>query len=256
MAVLALHSGSTGLSALNTALDVTANNLANLGTTAFKSSRVNFQDLMYQEKKQPGVENANGDERPTGLYVGLGVEVSGTQLDFTQGPIESTDRPLDIAITGKGFFQVEIADDIGDGLGYTRAGNFTRNSDGEMVLATDPGRRLVPNIVIPEDATTVAILSDGTVEVSLPGQTETENIGQIELAMFINPAGLQQLGGNIYVPTDASGDAQIDEPLLDGRGGLNQGMLEASNVDPVTELVKLIKVQRAFEFITELTGPT
>ncbi len=169
MAIIALNSAATGLSALQTSLDVTANNLANANTDGFKSSRVNFQDLLYIEKAQPGTENANGDRRPTGLFVGLGTKVSGTQLDFTQGPPKATDRELDIMIDGRGFFQVEIEDDVGDGIGYTRAGNFTLNADGEIVLATDQGRRLIPKIQVDETASNITISADGVVSVQLPG---------------------------------------------------------------------------------------
>ncbi|MHC4811068.1 MAG: flagellar hook-basal body protein, partial [Planctomycetota bacterium] len=151
MAIVALHSASTALSALSTSLDVTANNLANANTDGFKGSRTNFQDLMYMERKQPGVENANGDQRPTGLYVGLGTRLSGTQVDFVQGGIKPTDRELDFFIEGKGFFPVQVSDDTSPGgIAFTRAGNFALNADGEIVLATDQGRRLDPPITVPE----------------------------------------------------------------------------------------------------------
>jgi flagellar basal-body rod protein FlgG len=247
MAVIALHSASTGLSALSTSLDVIANNLANVNTDGFKSSRANFQSLLYQEKAQPGTENANGDQRPTGLYVGLGVTISGTQLDFSLGPAQVTERPLDLYIDGAGFFQVEVEDDRGEGLAYTRAGNFTLNSDGEIVMANDQGRRLVPGIDVPEEATGIDILEDGTVLVSLPGQNDPEELGRIELATFINPTGLKQIGENLFLPSAASGEAQLGDPREGNRGGLKQGFLEGSNVDPVEELVSLIKTQRAFE---------
>ena len=247
MAVIALHSAATGLSALSTSLDVIANNLANVNTDGFKSSRANFQDLLYQEKAVPGVENANGDQRPTGLYVGLGTKISGTQLNFSQGPAQTTDRPLDLRISGDGFFQVQVGDDLGEGLAYTRAGNFTRNANGEIVLANSEGRRLDPGITIPEEASSVTIGQDGVVSVTLPGQIEPQEIGTIELALFINPAGLKQVGENLYVPTAASGEAQIGSPQEGGRGGLVQGSLEGSNVDAVIELINLIRTQRAFE---------
>ncbi|MHC5024828.1 MAG: flagellar basal-body rod protein FlgG [Planctomycetota bacterium] len=247
MATVALHTASTGLSALSTQLDITANNLANVNTVGFKSSRGNFEDLLYLEKAQPGVENANGDVRPTGLYVGIGVKVSGTQLNFTQGAAEPTGQALDLLIDGEGFFQVEIPDDIGEGIGYTRAGNFTLNADGEFVLATTDGPRLIPDITVPEDATNVTITADGRVNVDLPGQTEPTEVGVIEIATFINPAGLKQNGGNIYTPSAASGDPVVGEPAEDNRGRIMQGFLEASNVEPVKELVTLIRTQRAFE---------
>jgi flagellar basal-body rod protein FlgG len=248
MAIMALNTAATGLQAQETALDVIANNLANVNTTGFKASRVNFQDLLYLEKKYPGIENANGDRRPIGLYVGLGVEVSGTQLDLKQGVAEETSRNLDILIDGEGLFQVEIEDDIGDVIGYTRAGNFTLNEDGEIVLATDTGRRLIPNIVVPEDAIQIEISTDGVVSVELAGETEPQVVETIQLATFINPQGLKQIGESLYIPTAASGDPAAGDPAEDSRGVLRQGYLEGSNVEPVTELVNLIRTQRAFEF--------
>lgn len=248
MAIIALQSASTGLSALNTSLDVIANNLANVNTDGFKSSRANFQDLLYMERAQPGVENVNGDERPTGVYVGLGTKISGTQLNFEQGGLRSSGRPLDLAIDGQGFFQVQVEDDLSDGgIAYTRAGNFVVNSDGEIVLANDTGRRIEPTITIPEEATGVTITRDGIVNATIPGQADPEELGQIQIATFINPAGLRQIGENLYAPSAASGDPAVGNPLETSRGGILQGFIEASNVDPVTELVDLIRTQRAFE---------
>jgi flagellar basal-body rod protein FlgG len=248
MAIIALHSASTGLSALSTALDVIANNLANANTDGFKSSRANFQDLLYQERAQPGVENANADQRPTGLYVGLGTKISGTQLNFEQGAVQTTNRDLDLLIDGDGFFQVHVDDDITEGgIAYTRAGNFVKNSDGDIVLATDQGRRLIPNIQIPPDATGITFGNDGTVSVTVAGSNTPQQLETLQLATFINPAGLKQIGENLYAPTAASGQAVIGDPLKEGRGGIRQGALEGSNVDPVVELVNLIKTQRAFE---------
>lgn len=253
MSTIALHSAATGLSALSRELDVIANNLANVNTTGFKASRVNFQDLLYAEKAQPGVENANGDERPTGLYVGLGTRISGTQLNFMQGPAETTERPLDLMIEGDGFFMVEVESDLG-GIAYTRAGNFTLNRDRELVLATDQGRRLEPPITIPEGvpASAISIAADGTISVIEPGDTESTVIGDIELARFTNPAGLRQIGENLFLPSSASGAAVNGEPGQDGFGFILQGVLESSNVDPVTELINLIKTQRAFEMNSQV----
>jgi len=248
MALTALQSASAALSALNTQLDVTANNLANVNTDGFKASRVNFQDLLYVEKAQPGVENANGDERPTGVYVGLGVKVAGTQVSFEQGSLRETGRELDVAIEGRGFLQVEVEDDrAANGIAYTRAGNFTINSDGELVLANDQGRRLEPNITIPDDATAVQITSNGEVFVEQPGDADPASVGQIELAAFINPTGLTQLGENLFSETAASGPPIVSEPTEDGLGQLRQGFLEGSNANPTRELINLIRTQRAFE---------
>ncbi len=248
MAILALHSAATGLSALQTSLDVIANNLANANTDGFKASRVNFQDLLYQERAQAGVANANGDQRPIGLSIGLGTKISGTQVDFAQGPAQNTNKELDLMIDGPGFFQVQVEDDIStDGIAYTRAGNFVLNSDGEIVLATDQGRRLVPNIQIPAEATSISIAADGTVNVTVPGSNDPQQLERLQLATFINPAGMKQIGENLYAPTAASGEAVVGDPLTEGRGGVRQGSLEGSNVDPVVELINLIKTQRAFE---------
>jgi flagellar basal-body rod protein FlgG len=246
MAIIALQSSATALSALNTQLDVTANNLANVNTNGFKSSRVNFQDLLYIEKAQPGVENANGDKRPTGLYVGLGVKVSGTQLDFTDGTTIQTGRPLDLRIEGLGFFKVKVEDSQG-GFAYTRAGNFTTNRDGELVLGTDQGRRLDPNIIIPPDATSITIDANGIVSVLQPGKNDLNQVGAIQLAAFVNPAGLKQIGENLYTETAASGPPIEGKPGEDQRGTLQQAALESSNVDPTKELVEMIRTQRAFE---------
>jgi flagellar basal-body rod protein FlgG len=247
MAIIALNSASTGLSALSTSLDVIANNLANANTDGFKSSRANFQDLLYAEREQPGTENANGDQRPTGLFVGLGTKISGTQIDFAQGAAQSTGRQLDLMIDGDGFFQVQVEDDTGEGIAYTRAGNFALNSEGEIVLANDQGRRLIPNITVPPDAQGISINADGVVSVLLSGSNEPQQLETLQLATFINPAGLRPIGENLYIPSAASGEAQVGDPLEENRGGVRQGFLEGSNVDPVVELVNLIKTQRAFE---------
>ena len=247
MANIALQSAHSGLNALNTRMDVIANNLANVNTAGFKSSRANFQDLLYVERAQPGVENAIGDQRPIGLYVGLGVKVSGTQLDFSQGSPLSTDRPLDVLIEGEGFFQVQVENELGGGTAYTRAGNFTLNSDGEMVLANDTGRRLDPPINLDPDAVQITIDATGRVFQRLPGDTEPNEVGTIELATFVNPAGLVQVGENLYIESAASGPPAAGEPATDARGRLRQGLLEASNVDPTRELIERIRTQRAFE---------
>lgn len=247
MAITALHSAATGLSALSTELDVIANNLANINTTGFKSSRVNFEDLLYQEKAQPGVENANGDQRPTGLFVGLGTRISGTQLNFSQGDPISTSRDLDMTIDGQGFFQVRTQPNQGTGVAYTRAGNFFLNSDGEIVLGNTDGPRLEPPIAIPTDTTKIEVANDGTVYAYEPGSVTPTNVGQLQLAAFVNPAGVKPLGGNLYVETVASGPPIIGNPAEGQFGNIIQGFLEGSNVNPVKELVSLIKTQRAFE---------
>lgn len=248
MGVIAMQSASTGLRALNTRLDVIANNLANVNTEGFKTSRANFEDLLYIERAQPGVENNNGDQRPTGLYVGLGVKVSGTQQDFSQGPPIPSENPLDWYIEGKGFFQVQVEADLGEGgLAFTRAGNFTLNSEGEVVLANSDGRRLEPNITVPLDARAVGIDASGRIFATLPGDATPQEVGQIELAIFVNEAGLTQVGSNLWVESAASGPPITGEPSTQNFGSVQGNFLEGSNVDPARELIELIRTQRAFE---------
>jgi flagellar basal-body rod protein FlgG len=247
MAVSALHTAATGLSALSTEIDIIANNLANVNTTGFKSSRANFEDLLYQVKAQPGVENANGDQRPAGLLVGLGTRISNTQYDFTTGAPVDTGREMDLMIDGNGFFQASILQEIGDGIGYTRAGNFFVNRDGEVVLGNSDGPRLEPPITLPADTLRVEVSADGNVLAFLPGQVDPTNVGQLQIASFINPNGLSSIGGNLFVESAASGPPIQGNPGEGTFGTVLQRFLESSNVDPVKELVSLIKTQRAFE---------
>jgi flagellar basal-body rod protein FlgG len=248
MAITALHSASTGLSGLQTQIDVISNNLANVNTNGFKSQRVNFEDLMYQQKAQPGVENANGDQRPAGIEVGLGTRVANTQRNFSTGSPVQTGNDLDLFIEGDGFFQVQVRQQDGTGIGYTRSGNFFKNAEGDIVLGNSNGPRLEPPITVPDDATQISVTADGIVQAFVPGQVEPQEVGQIELANFVNPAGLKAKGGNIFVETPASGPPITGEPGESNFGTIKQNMLEGSNVDPVKELVDLIKAQRAFEF--------
>lgn len=246
MATIALHSAATGLSALSTQLDVIANNIANANTTGFKTFRTNLEDLMYQEKKQPGVENANGDIRPTGLYVGLGTRVAGTQTMQSQGSPITTDGQLDVMIDGAGYFMVSLPNE-GTGTVYTRAGNLVLNRDGELVLGNADGPRIEPGITIPQNTQSIQIAADGTVNVFLPDQVDPQTVGQLTLANFINPNGLKPLGGTLFAETTASGPAIESNPGENNAGNILQGFLESSNVDPVLELVNLIKTQRSFE---------
>ncbi len=244
MAILALHSAATGLNALSTQIDVIANNLANVNTTAFKSSRINFEDLLYQEKAQPGVENAAGDQTPAGIFVGLGTRVANTDFNFAQGSPIGTENELDMMIDGEGFFAVESAESPG-GYAYTRAGNFFVNSQNEVVLGNHNGPRLFPGMTVPSEVLSITISKDGHVEYGLPGGgTSTDDI---QLTNFINAKGLRPIGENLYEETNASGTPMQGTPGQDGMGGILQKYLENSNVDPVKELVDLIKAQRAFE---------
>ena len=247
MASIGLHTAATGLSSLQLKLDTIANNLANSNTNGFKAQRVNFEDLLYQDKVQPGLENANGDQRPVGIQVGMGVRVSNVDRDFRQGSAIETGQELDLMIDGAGFFAVDLFEDEGNGIGYARVGNFFKNADGDMVLGNSQGPRLEPLINIPDDARSLQIQADGRIMALLDGATELEEIGQIQLVTFVNPKGLRSIGENVFVETGASGPPVEGEPGLEGVGTIKQGFLEGSNVDAVRELVELINVQRAFE---------
>jgi len=248
MAITALHSAATGMRAMDTQLDVIANNLANSGTTAFKSQRANFEDLFYEERRQPGALNNLGQRTSTGLFVGLGARLSNTQLDLRTGSLEETGRPLDVAIQGNGFFRVTTFDGIGEGgVAYARAGNFISNNEGDLVLATADGPLLEPTINLPEgvDINSVTITGDGRITGIVDGTLE--DLGQFELYTFPNPHGLRLVGGNLYVETEASGSPSSGNPSDAGFGSLAQHFLEASNVDPVKELIGMIRTQRNFE---------
>jgi flagellar basal-body rod protein FlgG len=248
MSTTAMNSAASGLTALNQRLEVIANNLANVNTVGFKRSRTNFEDVMYQVRRQPGSENSLGDKSPTGIEVGLGVKLSGTQLMMEQGSPETTNRQLDLMIDGEGFFKVRIFDEMGpNGVGYTRAGNFFQNADGQLVLGNANGFRMEPEITIPDNATSITIGSDGSVLVTTPDATEPQEVGQIQLARFTNPEGLLAKGQNVYVETAASGPPTEGNPTENGLGAIQQNALEASNVEPTFELITMIQTQRSFE---------
>ncbi len=247
MAIIALHSAASGLSALSTQLDVIANNLANANNNGFKGSRVNFEDMLYQYQQVPGTKNSLGDIRPTGVGIGLGTRVSGSELDLTQGGRVYTGRQLVVCIEGDGMFRVRVLPSQGNSLAYTRTGNFFVNADNNLVLNSQDGYLLDPAIKIPLNTTDISITSDGRVMATVAGQTGQQQAGQMQLAHFVNPQGLLQIGGNLYQETDASGPATLIEPGQPGVGTLQQGAIESSNVDPVTELVNMIKTQRTFE---------
>jgi flagellar basal-body rod protein FlgG len=247
MAINALNAAATGLRALSDRIDVIANNLANAETQAFKRQRVNFEDLMYLQYKQPGTTDSAGDVSPAGISVGLGTKISNTSLDMTQGSLESTGIATDVAIEGNGFFKIKILPTVGDGTGFTRNGSFFTNKNGDLVVGIGDGYTLIPNINIPVGATDVSIAQDGTVNYVPKGGNASVNGGQIQLAQFVNPQGLKLQGGSIYTETNASGPAILNNPGDNGAGQLYSGQLETSNVDPVKELVTLIKTQRSFE---------
>ncbi len=247
MAVTALNAAASGMRALDEKLNVVANNLANINTEGFKRSRVNFEDLLYQVKREPGLRNVEQEPIPHGLLVGTGVKVSGTQLNFSPGSVDPTDRPLDWMIEGEGFFQVSTVQDGDQTIAYSRAGNFARNSEGNIVLGSSDGPILEPPITLPNDTIETVIGANGEVSVRQQGAQTLNIVGQIELARFVNPEGLKQIGRNLYLETDASGVPVTGVPQTDGMGSIRQGQLEKSNVDPVRELIDLITTQRAFE---------
>ncbi|MFD1384420.1 flagellar basal-body rod protein FlgG [Rhodanobacter aciditrophus] len=238
----ALWVAKTGLSAMDRQLSVISNNLANVSTTAFKKDRAVFENLMYQTLRAPGGLSAQNTELPSGLQIGAGVRVTGTQKNFSEGDYNVTDRQLDVAIQGAGFFQILQPD---GSIAYTRDGSFQLNSDGDIVDSS--GMLLEPNITIDPDVVEITIGDDGVVSVLRAGETDTEEVGAINTVNFINPAGLNFLGGNLYQQTTASGDPIVGVPGEDGLGSVSQGMLEASNVNSIEELVNMITTQRAYE---------
>ena len=247
MSIQTLYTAATGMEALQTKLDTIANNLANVNTTAFKKDRANFEDLFYRHEVLPGTLINGSEPTPTGISIGLGSRVSSTQTDFSQGAFQQTGRELDVAIEGDGFFQVT---DLANGLTlYTRAGNFNVNANGQFVLGSaSNGRLLEPPITVDADTVDITITPDGLVFARQAGQQQLAQIGQFELVKFINPDGLLKLGENLYAETDASqSPAVTGTPGTDGLGQLRQNFLEASNVEPVRELIDLITTQRAFE---------
>ncbi len=250
MSVQTLYTAATGMEALETKLDVIANNMANINTTGFKKDRANFEDLFYRQIRLPGAENADGNRTPTGIEVGLGVRVSGTQSDNGQGAFQTTDNPFDFAIEGEGFFQVQ---DPAGGLLYTRSGNFGVNAQGQIVLGSaNTGYLLDPNITIPPEAVDIVVSPNGLVQYRTTDSPTLQQAGQLQIATFINPDGLMKLGDNMLRETDASSNAQVANPGDPGFGYVRQGFLEASNVEPVTELIDLITTQRAFELNSQV----
>ncbi len=247
MALTALFSAATGMKAQETNIDVISNNIANVNTTSFKKVRANFQDLLYQRIASSGAVDADNNRIPSETVVGLGVSLVNTQRNFSQGRLEQTDAPLDVAIEGKGFFEVQLPADVGrGGFGYTRDGNFYVDADGQLV--TSQGYKIQPNISIPSDYTDISIAKDGTVTVATQSSATAQNVGQIELAYFVNDQGLQSIGDNLFVETDASGAPNTGTPGTGPLGTVTQGYLESSNVELVEELVNMIRAQRAFEF--------
>lgn len=237
-----LHISRSGLDAQQTQLDVVSNNLANVSTTGFKKARAVFEDLLYQVIRQPGAQSSQQTQLPSGFQLGVGVRTVATERIHTQGALQQTGNSLDVAINGRGFFQVLLPD---GSTAYTRDGSFQVDNLGTLVTAS--GYAVQPNITIPADALVIAIARDGTVSVTQPGVATPTTLGQLQLAGFINPTGLQSLGENLYAESAASGAPQVNTPGLTGLGVLNQSMIETSNVNVAEELVNMIVAQRAYE---------
>lgn len=242
----ALWVAKTGLDAQQTRMSVVSNNLANVNTSGFKKSRVVFEDLLYQNVSQVGGATSQDTEQPTGLNLGTGVRVVATEKSFNQGTTVNTGNPFDVMISGRGFFQIRLPDGT---EAYTRDGSFKIDSEGRMVTAS--GYEVQPSITVPTGTVSLTIASDGLIQAVVTGQVEPVTLGTMQIADFINPAGLQPRGQNLLVETSASGTPQLGNPALEGRGELVQGALEGSNVNVVEELVGMIETQRAYEMASK-----
>lgn len=251
MSTSALHVARTGLDAQDMKMRVIANNLANVNTTGFKRDRANFETLAYQQMIAAGTQSDSENKFAVGLNLGSGVQLAGTARIDTQGTLNTTGNSLDLAIEGSGFFQVQQADGT---VAYTRAGNFNLSADGTIV--TGDGLQVMPQIQVPEGAQSITIGQDGTVSAVLAGQAEPTQLGQIEIARFVNPAGLNAIGNNLLLATAASGEAQVGPGGAEGRGLIRQGALEGSNVNTVEELVEMIETQRAYEIASKMIKAT
>jgi flagellar basal-body rod protein FlgG len=239
----ALYIASTGMSAQERNVEVISNNIANMRTTGFKRQRAEFQDLLYQTYRRAGASTSEtGTQVPVGIEIGSGVRLSATARVMSQGNVAPTEKDLDLAIRGEGFFMVEMPDGR---TAYTRDGTFERDATG--MLVTVDGYQVQPGIIVPADATSVSISRDGIVEGFINGGTEPVQLGQIQMARFVNKGGLESMGDNLFLETAASGEAQVGLPGQDGMGSLLQGYLESANVNAVTEMADLISAQRAYE---------
>jgi flagellar basal-body rod protein FlgG len=245
----ALWVSKTGLEAQDLALTTVSNNLANVSTTGFKKDRAVFEDLLYQIQRQPGANSSADSRLPSGLQLGTGVRTAGTQKIFTTGSLQLTDQPLDMAINGRGFFQITMPDGT---IGYTRDGTFHINNEGVVVNVN--GYPLEPQITIPEQTNKLTVSKYGIVQATLIGDPTPQELRQIETVDFINPAGLQAVGGNVFYETAASGAPQVGVPNEEGFGTVEQGALENSNVEVVEELVKMITVQRSYEMNSKVVS--
>jgi len=247
----ALWAAKTGLDAQQTRMSVISNNLANVNTNGFKKDRAVFEDLLYQNVRQVGGQTSQDTMSPTGLTVGTGVRIAATEKNYTQGGFTTTGNSLDVAVNGRGFFQVLLPD---GSFGYTRDGSFKTSSTGELV--TSSGYRVQPGITVPTGAQSLTIGNDGVVSVLVAGQTAPTQIGTLQLTDFVNPAGLQPRGENLLSESAASGAAQTGNPGISGLGFLQQGSIEGSNVNVVEELVNMIETQRAYEMNSKAISTT
>lgn len=237
---------ASGMEAQQLFIDNISNNLSNVNTTGFKRQKMEFQDLMYQALREPGTRNVEGALSPAGIETGLGVKPSATQRIFEQGSLNRTENPLDWAIQGEGLFQITMPD---GGTAYTRDGSFKLSSDGTIV--TSSGFMVLPQITVPQGATSLQVSQDGHVSAILSGESTATEIGQIDLVRFVNPSGLRGLGGNLYGETDSSGAPMVLSPGQEGAGLIMQGYTESSNVQVVEEMVNMITAQRAFEIVSK-----
>ena len=251
MSSAAMHIARTGLDAQDMRMRVISNNLANVNTTGFKKDRASFATLSYQTVTAAGAQSSSDSKYATGLNLGTGVRIQGTSRMETQGTMQQTGNALDLALDGDGYFQVQLP---GGQLGYTRSGNFSRSPEG--LLVTNEGYQVMPGITVPEGATQITVGTDGTVSATIAGQTEPAQLGQLQVANFPNAAGLQSKGDNYMLETASSGAANLGVPGEDGRGTVRQGMLEASNVNVVEELVDMIECQRAYEVNSKMISAT
>ncbi|MGE4321505.1 MAG: flagellar basal-body rod protein FlgG [Sphingobium sp.] len=251
MSNAALHVARTGLDAQNTKMRVIANNLANVNTTGFKRDRADFETLAYQQIVAAGSNSDSENRFATGLNLGSGVSLQGTSKINTQGTLNQTSNVLDLAIEGSGFFQLQRPDGT---IAYTRAGNFSITAEGTVV--SSEGLPLIPQITVPDGAIAVTVGNDGTVSATLQGEAEPTQLGQVELASFMNPAGLTAIGGNLLTESAASGTPQVGVAGLEGRGAIRSGYLEGSNVNVVEELVDMIETQRAYEVNSKMIKAT
>lgn len=247
----ALWAAKTGLDAQQTRMTVVSNNLANVNTSGYKKGRAVFEDLLYQNIRQVGASTSQDTQAPSGLSLGTGVRVVATEKLYTQGGLNQTGNSFDLAIEGRGFFQVLLPDGT---LGYTRDGSFQVNSQGELV--TSSGYHVQPGITIPQGTQSVTIGKDGVVTVSVAGQSTPTQVGQLQLSDFVNPTGLQARGENLLVESASSGSAQTGTPGLNGLGSIQQGSVEGSNVNVVEEMVNMIETQRAYEMNTKAIQTT